>query len=147
MGCVSLMKNENREIDLKVGNNIRTIRNMLGMTQNQLAQLLNVSPQQVNKYEKGTDKVSIAMLLKIRDIFNCDLQLLLPENKEDAKKKTNLLKVAEEGVKFKVSSSSKKQDKNKNAIELLRIFFQLSNEEQEKILKDLRSRKENSSSK
>lgn len=146
MGCVSLMKSESREVDLKIGNNIRTIRNMLGMTQNQLAKLLNVSPQQVNKYEKGSDKVSIAMILKIRDIFSCDLQLLLPEKKEDEKKKNNLLKVAEEGVKLKVSGGIKK-DKNKNAIELLKLFFKMTLDEQEELIKELKQKAEKESNK
>ncbi|MGB0694613.1 MAG: helix-turn-helix domain-containing protein [Rhodospirillaceae bacterium] len=52
-------------LDVYVGNRIRIRRTLLGMSQNQLAQSLGISFQQVQKYERGTNRISSSRLFDI----------------------------------------------------------------------------------
>lgn len=52
-------------VDLEVGKRIRLRRALLEMTQQQLAAVIGVSFQQVQKYEKGTNRVSASRMSAI----------------------------------------------------------------------------------
>jgi transcriptional regulator with XRE-family HTH domain len=60
-------------IDIKVGSNIRQRRVLLGMSQEKLAEGLQLTFQQVQKYEKGTNRVSASKLVAIAKILNCGI--------------------------------------------------------------------------
>jgi transcriptional regulator with XRE-family HTH domain len=49
-------------VDLHVGAKMRLRRKQLGLTQNALADALGITFQQVQKYEKGSNRVSASML-------------------------------------------------------------------------------------
>ncbi|THK37635.1 XRE family transcriptional regulator [Ensifer sp. MPMI2T] len=57
------------EISATVGQNIRTLRAMTGMSQMTLAEKLGITFQQVQKYEKGTNRVSAPKLVLMAEIF------------------------------------------------------------------------------
>ena len=52
-------------VDDHVGGRIRDRRIMLGLTQQQLAEMIGVSYQQAHKYERGTNRVSAGRLFEI----------------------------------------------------------------------------------
>ena len=58
------------DIDRFLGHRIKELRLLAGMTQQQVAQQLGVSPQQVHKFEKGNDRVSASQLLAIARFFD-----------------------------------------------------------------------------
>ena len=49
-------------VDKHVGNRVRMRRHMLGMSQGKLADKLGITFQQVQKYEKGTNRISASRL-------------------------------------------------------------------------------------
>lgn len=63
-------------INKLVGSNIRLRRKALGVTQQQLADELGMTFQQVQKYEKATNRVSAPVLWRIAKILQCDLMEL-----------------------------------------------------------------------
>lgn len=54
-----------READRHVGARIRARRLMLGLSQQQLAELIGVTYQQAHKYETGADRVAVGRLYRI----------------------------------------------------------------------------------
>ena len=56
-------------VDKLVGRNIRVLRLAKGLSQTELADALGVTFQQVQKYEKGTNRVGSGRLLKISAIL------------------------------------------------------------------------------
>ncbi len=54
-----------KRVDDHVGHQIRKRRNLLGMTQEELARTLKISYQQVQKYETGANRVSAGRLFEI----------------------------------------------------------------------------------
>jgi transcriptional regulator with XRE-family HTH domain len=61
------------QIDKLVGNRIRMRRKMLDMTQTELGQKLDISFQQVQKYETGTNRVAAGRLQHIAHILKVPL--------------------------------------------------------------------------
>lgn len=53
------------QVDIEVGQRIRALRSSQGLTQTELAQLIGVTFQQIQKYESGANRVSASRLLDI----------------------------------------------------------------------------------
>ena len=62
-----------RRIDQHVGERIRARRAELGLTQEQLAQALQVSYQQVQKYETGANRISAGRMFEIARKLGVDI--------------------------------------------------------------------------
>src|SRR5437667_11516998 len=59
-----------QDIDRHVGARIRESRIMLGLTQQQLADLIGVTYQQAHKYERGINRVSAGRLYEIAQVLS-----------------------------------------------------------------------------
>jgi transcriptional regulator with XRE-family HTH domain len=66
-------------IDIAVGSRVRMRRKMLKVSQQALAQALGVTFQQVQKYERGANRVSASMLVKIARRLDCSVASLIGE--------------------------------------------------------------------
>ena len=60
-------------IDNHVGGRIRERRIMLGLTQQQLAEMIGVTYQQAHKYERGINRVSAGRLYQIAEVLNAPI--------------------------------------------------------------------------
>ena len=60
-------------IDDHVGARIRERRIMLGLTQQQLAEMIGVTYQQAHKYERGINRVSAGRLYEIARVLNAPI--------------------------------------------------------------------------
>jgi transcriptional regulator with XRE-family HTH domain len=67
------MGGRTKRIDAHVGERIRLRRTELGLTQEQLADALDVSYQQVQKYETGANRVSAGRILEIARKLGVDV--------------------------------------------------------------------------
>jgi transcriptional regulator with XRE-family HTH domain len=72
------MKYENR----RIGQVIKEARKARGMTQMKLSELIGVSYQQVQKYEKGSDNISVERLKQIAKAINVPITLFFPGGTE-----------------------------------------------------------------
>ncbi|ATO56822.1 helix-turn-helix domain-containing protein [Bartonella sp. 1-1C] len=57
-------------MDIYVGTRIRLRRNILGLTQEKLGEKLGITFQQIQKYEKGTNRVGASRLQAIAEIMD-----------------------------------------------------------------------------
>ncbi len=62
-------KKKPNPIDIHVGSRIRLRRNMLGMSQEKLGESLGITFQQIQKHEKGTNRVGASRLQAISDVL------------------------------------------------------------------------------
>ncbi|MGC6484101.1 MAG: helix-turn-helix domain-containing protein [Candidatus Puniceispirillales bacterium] len=74
-------------IDVHVGSRIRKRRTLLGMSQEQLGRALEITFQQVQKYERGANRVSASRLWDISQILDVDIGYFF----EDMTKETRSL--------------------------------------------------------
>jgi transcriptional regulator with XRE-family HTH domain len=58
------------DADRHVGTRIRERRLMLGLSQQQLAQMIGVTYQQAHKYERGLNRISAGRLYEISQVLN-----------------------------------------------------------------------------
>jgi transcriptional regulator with XRE-family HTH domain len=65
-----------------ISNNILVFRQQMGLTQESLAQFLGVKREMISYYENGTREPSVEMLLKLADLFGCELEDLIEDNPE-----------------------------------------------------------------
>jgi len=62
-----------QDIDRHVGARMRERRIMLGLTQQQMAELIGVTYQQAHKYEKGINRVAAGRLYNIAQALGVDI--------------------------------------------------------------------------
>lgn len=67
------------EIDVTVGRNVRHVRNMIGMSQETLGEKLGLTFQQVQKYEKGTNRISASKLVAMSQALDCSIAQLFAD--------------------------------------------------------------------
>ena len=73
-----------RPDDITIGNNIRARRVAVGMSQEMLGNAIGVTFQQVQKYEKGTNRVGGSRLVQIAMALGVQPAKLLPESNAPA---------------------------------------------------------------
>ena len=66
-------------VDMHVGRRVKARRMLLGMTQEELADQLGVTFQQVQKYEKGVNRVSASRLLQLSNVLRVPVQYFFDE--------------------------------------------------------------------
>lgn len=74
-------------IDGKVGENIKARRTMVGISQTELANHLGITFQQVQKYEKGSNRVGSSRLYEIAQILDTPLSSFFDGVEDVIKKK------------------------------------------------------------
>src|SRR5215470_20166607 len=99
-------------IDDHVGARIRERRIMLGLTQQQLAEMIGVTYQQAHKYERGINRVSAGRLFEIARVLGVTVAhfyegLDQPEEKQITSRQRMSLELARN---FAMISNSKHQE-------------------------------------
>ena len=61
-------------IDIHVGSRVRLRRTLMGMSQEKLGQALGLTFQQVQKYERGTNRISASRLYHLSLIFDVPVE-------------------------------------------------------------------------
>jgi len=108
--------------NIHLGKKLRMRRLSLGLTQTKVAQAINVTFQQIQKYEKGTNGVSSSRLMQLSQFLKVPITYFYEEYKD---------------YKDIVSTNDTTEDLNYSF--LSRTFSNLSKEEKEKILQVLKN--------
>jgi transcriptional regulator with XRE-family HTH domain len=67
--CVLVPKKQTNPVDIQVGNRVRIRRMLIGMSQERLGELLSLTFQQVQKYEKGVNRIGAGRLFDVSRIL------------------------------------------------------------------------------
>ena len=80
-GTMSTKENKKKPnpTDIHVGSRIRLRRNMLGMSQEKLGETLGITFQQVQKYEKGTNRVGASRLQAICEVLGVPVSFMFED--------------------------------------------------------------------
>ena len=63
-------KSRTNYIDVSIGNNLKNRRIMLGLSQQDLADAVDLSMQQIQKYERGINRISSSKLFKFAKLLS-----------------------------------------------------------------------------
>ena len=69
-----------KHMDAIIGNNIKSLRSKLGLNQEDIAEYLGLSRQQIIRYEKGESAVPTDNLTKLAELFSVDEYDFYEEN-------------------------------------------------------------------
>lgn len=72
-----------QDVDRYVGARMRERRIMLGLTQQQMAELIGVTYQQAHKYEKGINRIAAGRLFTIAQALGVDVSYFFDGMNED----------------------------------------------------------------
>jgi transcriptional regulator with XRE-family HTH domain len=75
-------------IDVHVGGRIRLRRTLLGISQTMLAEAIGLTFQQVQKYEKGNNRVSSSRLMDMADVLDVSIPYFFEEMGADVRNQT-----------------------------------------------------------
>lgn len=67
-------------IDLEVGRRLRAQRKLAGISQQALAEAVGITFQQVQKYENGTNRISMSRLVRMAEVLGIDPVVLIPRD-------------------------------------------------------------------
>lgn len=76
--------------EAEIGARVKAARLLAGMSQEQLGDRLGVTFQQIQKYEKGANRVSASRLVRVAKITQQPLVFFLPESDDVATSVVNL---------------------------------------------------------
>ena len=81
-----------REIDVHVGMRVRQRRVLCGLSQTELASSIDLTFQQLQKYERGTNRISASKLWQISQVLDVPIQWFFNDY---SKSKDNVQKASE----------------------------------------------------
>lgn len=87
-------------IDVIVGQNIRRLRNVGGISQDALGKAVGITFQQVQKYERGANRISASRLVKIARVLGVRPADLLPGETDEPSQKTPVDLLTEQNAKL-----------------------------------------------
>ena len=67
------MKKSTGQIDKEIGSRMRMRRMLIGMSQEKLGEMLGLTFQQVQKYEKGTNRISVGRMIDIANVLGVEI--------------------------------------------------------------------------
>lgn len=67
---VKVKKRSSHPVDKHVGSRLKARRNLIGMSQDDLAKEVDLTYQQIQKYERGTNRIGASRLFEFSKILN-----------------------------------------------------------------------------
>ena len=126
-------------IDIHVGNRIRMRRNLLGWSQEKLGDLLGLTFQQVQKYEKGLNRVSASRLWDFSTVLSIPVSFFFEDmDKEVAKQGPRTFSSREVlNLQEEVDSFNDDPMRKKETLELVKAYYKIDNRQAARLLYDL----------
>ena len=111
-------------VDIHVGQQIRRARILLGLTQTGLAKALNVTFQQVQKYERGANRVSASRLWDLSQILNVEIGFFFDTMNDATKNASPRLRRPEPaGLPEDLAFLPKDPVERRQSLEILRSYY------------------------
>lgn len=116
----------NNPIDVHVGRRVRLRRTLLGMSQEQLGDALNITFQQVQKYERGSNRISASRLWDIGQILDVPVSFFFDDMSDDtAAHSPRRMKAG--GVKDEYEENPTDPMARRETLELVRAYYSIKN--------------------
>lgn len=125
-----MMSDQPHPVDVHVGSRLRIRRTLLGISQDRLGSALGITFQQVQKYERGTNRISASKLFDFARVLEVPISYFFDEFAEPGA--TPGKGVAERQLTFGDDLLS-----NRETLELVRAYFRIDDPAVRRRLLDL----------
>jgi transcriptional regulator with XRE-family HTH domain len=121
-------------IDVHVGKRLRLRRTLLGMSQTGLGEAIGLTFQQVQKYERGTNRVSSSRLFDMSRVLDVPLKYFFDEMADDIGTQSpgQLL-----GAKPTQTEEAQDPSMRRETLELVRVYYRIGDQTVRKRFTDL----------
>ena len=126
----------NNAVDVHVGKRIRLRRTLLGMSQEQLGNALNITFQQVQKYERGANRVSASRLWDISQIIDVPISYFF-EDMSDTTLKASPRRVSASGAELVIVDDAKDPMARRETLELVRTYYSIEQPQVRRRISDM----------
>lgn len=117
---MSMIKSSPDPVDIHVGARVRLRRTLLGMSQEKLGKALGLTFQQVQKYERGANRIGSSRLFQLSRILDVPVSFFFDEMTTDTTKKADGMAEGNKQV-FEVDKLSRRE-----TLELVRAYYKIS---------------------
>lgn len=129
-------------VDVHVGNRIRLRRTILGFSQQYLARKLGLTFQQVQKYEKGGNRVGASRLWDISKVLRVPMDFFFEDmDKEVEAQSPMMLNMSDEESLSMLTEEAENAEldpmRRKETLELVRAYYRINNRKVAKQFFDL----------
>ena len=126
----------NNAVDVHVGKRVRLRRTLLGMSQEQLGASLNITFQQVQKYERGANRISASRLWDISQILDVQISYFFDDMTDDTKRSSPRRVSRGENIEFDddiVRDSMARRE----TLELVRTYYSIESSKVRKRISEM----------
>jgi len=114
----------NNAVDQHVGKRVRLRRTLLGLSQEQLGSYLNITFQQVQKYERGANRISASRLWDISQILDVPISYFFDDMSEETMKASP--RRISRGAKYELDDSEVRDPMaRRETLELVRTYYSI----------------------
>ena len=128
-------------VDVHVGNRIKLRRTLLGLSQDRLATLLGLTFQQVQKYERGMNRVGASRLWDISKVLETPIGFFFEDmDKSVASQSPRMFNLPEEEINFlekEEETYTVDPMQKKETLELVKAYYKIPNRKAARHLFDL----------
>jgi len=112
-------------IDVHVGARIRLRRTLLGLSQEKLGEALGLTFQQVQKYERGANRVGASRLFDLSRVLDVPVSFFFDDMSDDTKSQTPSLLLSG-GLEEPASTFIHDPLTKRETLELVRAYYKIS---------------------
>ena len=117
------MSDKPNPIDVHVGRRLRLRRTLLGMSQERLGQLLGLTFQQIQKYERGVNRIRSSRLYELGQILDVPISFFFDDMAQDGRAPDLLAPgLAEDPAGFAFDEARELQLDKRETLELVRAY-------------------------
>jgi transcriptional regulator with XRE-family HTH domain len=117
------MSDKPNPIDVHVGRRLRLRRTLMGMSQERLGQLLGLTFQQIQKYERGVNRIGSSRLYELGQILDVPISFFFDDMAEDSRAPDLLAPgLAEDPAEFGFEGARELQLDKRETLELVRAY-------------------------
>ena len=136
-----LSEGEPNPVDVHVGNRIKWRRKVLKLSQQQMAEKLGLTFQQIQKYEKGLNRVGASRLWDIAQVLGVSMDFFFEDMDVSVKGQSPMMLIRESDETKCLREDGPEMDfdpmKRKETLELVSAYYKINNRKIAKYLFDL----------
>lgn len=120
-------------VDIHVGDRLRARRTLLGLTQEMLADAVDLTFQQIQKYERGANRIGASKLFQFAQILGISVAYFFDDLDDQLGDPAAGYRV---GMGYKDNSPPERDEMNRReTLELVRAYYQIKDVEKRKALR------------
>ncbi|WP_426954370.1 helix-turn-helix domain-containing protein [Muricoccus radiodurans] len=126
-----------RPIDIHVGSRVRLRRTLLGMSQGALGEALGVTFQQVQKYERGVNRIGASRLFEISQVLDVPISFFFDDMTDRPASQTGLRSHGASGMAEQQQGFEDDVMHRRETLELVRAYYRITEPAVRKRILDL----------